>query len=303
MRETGRGALVGLAVGAVQAVLWAASAPWDGHSGVRGPHSLGMTLAAFLIGSGVAALLRLRRWPLVAFTGAIATLALGKALWMIAPETTFYGFDRALLGGVHLLSALAGFTVAAWALATTRRWQSRIASLGALAAVCVLAVPLEEPARHWHLARAFELLGVPLVAPDIAGHGLYAAEAPVVGGANEPVILLEYRRVGAETVSGSRLGIQVIVRRASTATTAEACATPYYAESWEYENGPPCRAATRDRWARYGWEGRIAVFTHSGGALVQLESHGVEEPALLTAAETIRPTSAETLAKQVHPVR
>ncbi|GAA1007298.1 hypothetical protein Aple_017820 [Acrocarpospora pleiomorpha] len=302
MRETGRGALVGLAVGAVQAAMWAASAPWDGHSGVRGPHSLGITLAAFLIGSGVAALVRLRRWPLVALTGAIATLALSNALWKIAPETTFYGFDRSLLGGVHLISALAGFTVAAWALAPTRRWWSRIASLGVLTAVCVLAVPLEEPAQQWHLARAFELLGVPLVAPDIAGHGLYAAEAPSVG-RGEPVILLEYRRTGAEHVGGSRLAIQVIVRRASTATTAEACATPHYADSWKNENGPPCRAATRNRWVRYGWEGRIAVFTHSGGALVELESHGVDETTLLTAAETIRPTSAETLAKQVHPVR
>ncbi|GAA4557083.1 hypothetical protein GCM10023193_08000 [Planotetraspora kaengkrachanensis] len=298
----GRGALVGLAVGAVEAVMWAAGADWDGHSGVRGPYSLGMMSAVFLIGSVVAALVRLRRWPLVAFAGEIATLALGQALWRFVPETTFYGFDRSLLGGVHLMSAVAGFTVAAWAPASTRRWWSRIAVLGVLAALCVLAVPLEEPARRWHLARAFELLEVPLVAPGIAGHRLSEVQAPTVGGAGEPVIQLEYRRVGAETAGGSRLAIQVIVRRVSAATAAEACATPYYAESWQDGSGP-CRAASRDRWVRYGWEGRVAVFTQSGGSLVELESHGVEETALLAAAETIRPTTAETLAAQVHPVR
>ncbi|MEW9531190.1 hypothetical protein [Microbispora sp. NPDC049125] len=300
MREAVRGAPAGLAVGSVVAVMWAESPGWDGHSGVRGPFSLMMTPAIFLIGAVVAALVRLPRWPLVALIGGMATLALGQALWRIVPETTFYGFDRSLLGGVHLMSAVAGFTVAAWAPAAGRRWWSRIAVLGVLVAVCVAAAALEEPARRWHLARAFESLGVPLVAPDIAGHGLAGVEAPIVGGAGEPEIDMEYRRVGAETVGGSFLGIQVTVRRGAAATAAEACATPY--DSWD-DRGGPCREVSRDRWVRHGGNGRVAVFAHSGGALVELQSHGAGETALLAAAETVRPITAETLVARVRPVR
>ncbi|WP_090931150.1 hypothetical protein [Nonomuraea jiangxiensis] len=302
MREWGRGALAGLAVGAVQAVLWAASTPWDGHSGVRGPFSPAMVPAVFLTGLASAALLRLRHWPLIAFTGAVATLVLGAALWRFVPETTFYGFDRSLLGGVHLSAAVAGFT-AAGALTGMRRVWPGVASLGVLAAVCALAAPLEEPVRRWHLARAFDLLGVPLVAPGIAGRRLYAAEPPIVRDTVEPLILLEYRRVGAETVGGSRLGIQVVVRRASAATAAQACATPYNATSWDDDPAAPCAAASRGRWVRHGREGRVAVFTHGGGALIELDSHGASEADLLAAADTVRPISADTLAAQVRPVR
>ncbi|WP_204039628.1 hypothetical protein [Acrocarpospora phusangensis] len=310
MPETGKGALAGVVVGVVvggvvgvvQAVLWAVSAPWDGHSGTRGPYTLPMTVAAFVIGAVAARQVRLRLWPLVAFAGGIATLALGEALWRVTPETTNYGFQRWLLGGVHLLAAVAGFAVAAWLVAATRRWWSRIAMLGVLAAVCVLAVPLAEPASRWHLARGFTLVGVPLVAPHLPGYRLYEAAAPVVGGAGEPVIMLEYRRVGAETVGGSRLGIQVLLRRSSAATPARACARPYYADSWA-AGSEPCRPASRDRWVRHGWEGRVAVFAHSGGALVEIESHGAEETTLLAAVEATRPISAESLADQVRPVR
>ncbi|WP_285778936.1 hypothetical protein [Microtetraspora sp. NBRC 13810] len=301
MRDMGKGALVGLAVGVTQAVLWTSSPPWDGHSGVRGPSSLVLTVAVFLIAAITAPLVRLRRRSLTVIIGGIATLALGQALWRIAPETISYGFDRSLLGGVHLTASLAGFSTAAWALAAARRWWSRIAALGVLTAVCALTVPLAEPAWRWHLARAFELLEVPLVAPDIAEHRLFYAETPVVGD-TEPVILLEYRRTGAERESGSFEAIQVTVRRGSAGTAAEACATPYQAESWGAPDRP-CREAAPNRWVRHGPRGRIAVFTHSGGALVQVESHGVGQAALLAAAGTIRPTTAETLAEYVLPVR
>ncbi|GAA3422136.1 hypothetical protein [Streptosporangium vulgare] len=249
----------------------------------------------------MAALVRARRRSLVAVAGGIVTLALGQALWRIVPETTFYGFDRSLLGGVHLVAAVAGFAVVAWVVAVPRRW-SGIAALGVLAAVCGLAVPLEEPARRWHLARAFEWLGVPLVVPDIAGHRLLWVEAPIVGGRGEPAIMLDYRRAGAEMVGDSRPNVQVIVRRAAAATAEEACATPYHAQSWEGGAGS-CRAASGDRWVRHGREGRVAVFTHGGGALVEFESHGAEEKVLLAAARTIRPIAAETLAERVTPVR
>ncbi|TMR21547.1 hypothetical protein ETD86_14665 [Nonomuraea turkmeniaca] len=233
--------------------------------------------------------------------GGVAALALGHALWRLAPETTVYGFDRSLLGGVHLVSSVTGFAVATWVAAGTGRWWSRGAVSGVFAAVCWLAVPVEEPVHRWHLARGFELLGVPLVAPDLAGHGLYWAEAPIVGGPGEPVLMLEYRRRGAETVGGSRRAVQVLVRRGSDLTAAEACATPYNAESWEdNRSAGGCQAVSRDRWVRYGWEGRVAVFVRSGSALVELESHGVEEAALLAAAETIRLIPAEMLGRWHH---
>jgi len=222
--------------------------------------------------------------------GALAGLTVG---------TTDYGFERSLLGGVHLLAAVAGFAIAAGALAATRRWWSGIAMLGVLAGVCLLAVALEEPARRWHLARGFERLGVPLVAPDVSGHRLFAVEAPIVGQPGEPVIMLDYRRDSAETLGEWRLGFQVTVHRGSVTTAAEACATP---EPWEDGSGS-CRAASLDRWVRHGSQGRIAVFTHRGDALVELESYGAEETTLLAAGETIRPISAEALAEQVRPVR
>ncbi|MGI5287356.1 hypothetical protein ACQEVF_29020 [Nonomuraea polychroma] len=260
-----------------------------------------MLLALFVIGVAMAAQFLSRHRLIIALAGGLTTPTLGGALWSVAPETTDYGFDRSLLGGVHVLAAVAGFAVAAWALTATGQWWSRGAALCGLAAVCGLAFSLEEPARRWHQARSFELLEVPLVAPDISEHGLYDAQAPVVGRPEELAISLEYRRRGAETVGGSFLGIQVTVRRGSAASAAEACTTPY-AGSWRDEAGP-CRAASRDRWVRYGKNGRIGVFAHRSGALLQLESHGAGEEALLAAAETLRPITAETLAEHVHPVR
>ncbi|PZG16847.1 hypothetical protein [Nonomuraea aridisoli] len=293
MGEVGRGALVGLAAGGVQAGIWAVSPPWDGHSGVDGPYSMPMTAALFLLGAGLAAVARLPRWPLVALAGCLATLFLGGALWGITPETSFYDFDRSLLGVVHVVSAVTAFAAAA----ATRWWTW----LGLIALVCALAVPLEEPAWRWHLARAFERVGVPLVAPDVPGHRLHSVSWPSVGGGHEPVLDMEYRRPGAEA-DGSLPAVQVIVRRDAAGTAGQACARPYHLESWAYSGGH-CRAASEHHWVRSGRNGRIAVFTRAAGALIQLESHRAGERTLLSAARAIHPISPETLAQHVHPIR
>ena len=221
-------------------------------------------MAPFLISAIVAPLIRLRGWPLITLVGGLLTPALLQALWRIAPEHTLYGFDQSLLAGVPLLAAVAGFAVAAWVPAAPGHWRSRIAVLAVLAVVCALAIPLEGPARRWHEARGFELLGVPLAAPEVSGHTLYDAAAPIVNGRfepAEPVIILEYRRVGSEAVSGSFEAVQVFVRHRSTATAAAACATPDFAEPGKDESGS-CRAASRNRWVRHGKNGLITVFAH-----------------------------------------
>lgn len=138
------------------------------------------------------------------------------------------------------------------------------------------------------------------MAPDVAGHRLIEVQGPVVDDRQEPVISMAYRRPELET-AGSLPAVQVTVRRGSVGTPGQACARPYDEDSWL--GGGPCVAAPGDRWVRRGQEGRVAVFTHVGGALIQLESHGVGEEALLEAATTIRPATAETLARHVRPVR
>ncbi|WP_283138846.1 hypothetical protein [Rhizohabitans arisaemae] len=293
-RELAKGVLVGLVVGIVQAVVWARTDQWDEHAGGRGPYSL--VPAVVLTGPAMVALAGFRRWPLVALVGGIATLALGQALWRIVPDPTVYGLHRSVLGWVHLSAAVAGFAVAAWALAATRRWWSRLVALVVLIAVWALAIPLEKAVLRRHLARGIELSGLPLVAPDIPGYKLASAHVPGLRHVDEPTISLYYLPPGAEKVGWSHLGISVGMIRGSVASAARACKMTHERKL----RGEPCRAASRDRWVRHTLDGDgsqrwIVVFVRRNGALLTLRSGGADETTLLAAAETIRPISAETL--------
>ncbi|MDH2426006.1 hypothetical protein [Sphaerisporangium sp. TRM90804] len=299
-KVAGKGALAGLVAGGAQAFVWADSVRDHPDS----LHGIALLATPFVIGGLASLMIRLRRLPLVTLAGGLATTALGQALWRVAPDHTSYGFDRSALAVVPLLAAVAGFAVAAWAVDPAGRWRPGIAVFAVLGVVCVLAIPLEGPARRWHRARGFELLGVPLVAPEISGHMLYAVEAPIVGGRfepAEPVITLDYRRVGSGLRDGASPGVQVLVRRPSSATVATGCPVPYHAEYWK--KGGACRAAPGGLWVRRGPRGELAVFAHRAGALMELHGLGVPEAELLAGAETVRPIAAETLAGRVPPVR
>ncbi|MEV2267883.1 hypothetical protein [Nonomuraea africana] len=290
-----RGAVVGLVVGLAVAAIHADAAAQDHEFGTE-LYYLAMLAVPFPLGGGAARLLRMSRWGVVSIIGAIATLLLGTAVWRVVPENTLFGVDDPRAGGVWVLAGLIGYLAATWWARETGGWWGRITIAGLLVTAQVATLQVEEPLRRSREVSAFERAGVPLVAPEVAGHTLNRAE--VWSGDQEEggsAILLEYERGRGDAYDSTWSQVRVFVRPVSAATPEAACATPYPLLMWGTEGGP-CRSAGGGRWVRQDPDGVTAVFARHGNALVQLDSGSASEADLLAVLRTVRPVLAVTLA-------
>ncbi|GAA0970744.1 hypothetical protein GCM10009555_020150 [Acrocarpospora macrocephala] len=287
----GRGALVGLAVGIVMAVIWV-----DGLNreldGIF--HYFAMFIVPFPFGAILTWLLQLPRLWVVALVGAFATIALTQAIFRVAPVPNLYGFDDVLLAGIHLLAGVLGYVAAAWVASDASGWWSRVAVVVSIVVLYAVSGQVQEPARRWHQVRGFEQqmrgierLGVPLVAPDIPDHSLS--------------VRIRRDNTGPALVFRLWADYELFVLPGGIASLEAACANPYpsmFHPSWSSQ-GEPCRPIAGGRWLR-GSESDpgIAIFARYGDALIQLESQNRGERHLLPILDGLRPVSARWLAER-----
>ncbi len=283
-----KGALVGLVVGIAAAAVDLDSIAQERELGTVF-NNLVILVIPFVVGAVLARLLRMPRWGGVAVVGGVATVILDTVLMRLVPDHRLFGFDERLTTGVYVLAAVVGFVAAAWWVGESGAWWVRITISGLLASVLVASGAIQEPYRRWQEVRAFEVAGVPLLAPRAPmGLSLYATEvSPGEGEDGSPVVFLEYGRG-----SGSR--VRLFIRPGTVATPEAACVDPYPTGSWGYESNP-CRSLGGDRWVRRDPDGEILVVARHARALVQIEGEAVPEAELIAALGTLHPISAASL--------
>ncbi|MFI6743268.1 hypothetical protein ACIBI9_61210 [Nonomuraea sp. NPDC050451] len=282
--RTLRGGLVGLVVGAVNAVIAADAIVRDDDLGAILSNAL-IFLVPFPLGAAGAALLRIPRWYVVGIAGAIATAVLGAALAKLVPDNYLFGYDEMWTIGVYVVAGVLGFVAAVW---WARDWWAGITVTGLLVSTHVISLQVRDPWHEWQEAFAFQRAGIPLVASHLPGHRMRRAEL-WTGEEEGTAILLEYARP-------DHTEIRVLLRPASAATPGAACRSPFPAITWGTD-GVSCSSSRDDRWVREDSGGDIAVFARRGNALVQADGTGATSQELFALVDTLRPVTAAQLAR------
>ncbi|MEV6040676.1 hypothetical protein AB0L65_56880 [Nonomuraea sp. NPDC052116] len=279
-----KGAVIGLMVGAVVALIYADTIAQEHELGTMLNSAL-MLLVPFPIGAAGAALLRMPRWGVVAVAGPIATPVLGAALMGVIPDFYLFGFDEMWTTGVWVVAGVLGYVAAAWW--ARDRWAA-ITVTGVLLSVHVISGQVRDPLNEWQEALAFRRSGIPLLAPELPGYSIKRAEL-WTGEEDGTAILLEYTRP-------DRTDVQVFLRPATAATPKTACGSPFPVLTWGTA-GVSCTPSGGDRWIREDSSGEVTAFAWHGSALVQASGIAMTPQELFALLDSLRPITAAQLAR------
>ncbi|GAA3010431.1 hypothetical protein [Streptosporangium longisporum] len=323
-----RGAVIGLVVGVVAAVLWTDDV--TGRGGPAGfvvgafrPHEtaspkgpggvvngIAIIVVPVLLGGILARSAGVLRWRLVALGGSVAFGVLTWALFKLAPfHRDAYGLPESFFGIIFLLAGVAGYATAAW-MVVPRAALLRILLAGAMIVFSAGAAQVSDRVRHWHGVWDLETMGVPLVLLDVPvlGHVVRPWRLDPRGG---PAVEIVHRLRTSRTVV-HRFHTPEIDRRraegearvlisATAATPGQACAARYrrapgYLKAVPASGlGDICRPLPGGRVLWVVDDRPVALFARYGEALLQVSSLVLTEAELLAATDKARPTTAREL--------
>ncbi|MBG0831637.1 hypothetical protein HS041_28305 [Planomonospora sp. ID67723] len=281
---TGRGALIGAAVGTVEGAIW-----WHAE-GIAVIHLLLILLVPVPLGTMLAAGTRLPRWWASALAGPLAFAALVQTLNALIPSHSPPELPKVFYALPFVLAGVIGYAAVAWiAAGRGSRWP-RIA---AAAALCVLvAVILQGRAAiaDWHKERAIAGLDLTLLGLDAR---TYQSNGSILwqDHAEEdlPTGLTAWYELRSTAGSADIRSIDVMLIPASWGSTEELCTRPSAAASRQ-----TCRLLSGNLWLRADEYGQVSVTAQRQDTLIEVSAPSEAEA--LTALADLRPVSAQTVA-------